>query len=101
MEHPIDRAAKVVGSQKALADRLGVTKAAVGQWKEEGRRVPAEHCPEIELLTGGVVRCEVLRPDVKWGVLRSSPCDDLDASVVHHIGAAGDRRTGGHPCASE
>jgi DNA-binding transcriptional regulator YdaS (Cro superfamily) len=70
MEHPIDRAAKLLGSQVALANALGVTKAAVGQWKDEGRRVPAEHCPAIERLTDGVVTCEELRPDVAWGVLR-------------------------------
>lgn len=69
-QHPIDRAAAIVGSQKALADSLGVTKAAVGQWKDEGRRVPAEHCPAIERLTAGHVRCEELRPDVEWEVLR-------------------------------
>lgn len=69
-QHPIDRAAAIVGSQKALADGLGVTKAAVGQWKDEGRRVPAEHCPQIERMTGGRVRCEELRPDVAWEVLR-------------------------------
>ncbi len=72
MDHPIDRAAKIVGSQTALAVALGVTKAAVGQWKDEGRRVPAEHCPAIERLTGGAVRCEELRPDVAWDVLRTS-----------------------------
>jgi DNA-binding transcriptional regulator YdaS (Cro superfamily) len=70
MEHPIDIAAKVVGSQKALADYLGVTKAAVGQWKEEGRRVPAEHCLRIERVTRGVVKCEELRPDMDWDVVR-------------------------------
>lgn len=70
MDHPIDRAAKVVGSQTALAVALGVTKAAVGQWKDPGRRVPAEHCPAIERLTSGAVRCEDLRPDVAWDVLR-------------------------------
>jgi DNA-binding transcriptional regulator YdaS (Cro superfamily) len=70
MDHPVDRAAKVVGSQTALAAALGVTKAAVGQWKDEGRRVPAEHCPSIERLTNGAVRCEDLRPDVAWDVLR-------------------------------
>lgn len=69
-QHPIDRAAGIVGSQKALADALGVSKAAVGQWKDEGRRVPAEHCPQIERMTGGQVRCEELRPDVAWEVLR-------------------------------
>jgi len=71
MEHPVDRAAKVVGSQTALANALGLTKAAVGQWKDEGRRVPAEHCPSIEQLTSGAVRCEELRPDVAWSVLRA------------------------------
>ena len=73
MEHPIQRAAAILGSQKALADYLGVTRAAVGQWQDVGRRVPAEHCPNIEFITAGQVRCEDLRPDVKWGVLRRRP----------------------------
>lgn len=77
MDHPVDRAAKVLGSQKALASALGVTKAAVGQWKDKGRRVPAEHCPSIERLTGGSVRCEDLRPDVAWDVLRMQAGVDL------------------------
>lgn len=69
-KHPVDRAAEIVGSQVALALALRVTKAAVSQWKDEGRRVPAEHCPAIERLTRGAVRCEDLRPDVEWDVLR-------------------------------
>lgn len=69
-KHPIDIAAEEVGSQASLAGFLGVTKAAVSQWKLKGRRVPAEHCPAIERLTGGKVRCEALRPDVPWDVLR-------------------------------
>ena len=28
--------------------------------------MPAEHCPRIERITGGSVRCEDLRPDVEW-----------------------------------
>lgn len=48
-----------------LARKLGRTRGAVNQWKKQ---VPAEVCPEIERLTG--VRCEELRPDVAWGVLR-------------------------------
>ena len=80
-KHPIDRAAEVLGSQVALAKLLGVSKGAVGQWRDEGRRVPAEHCPVIEQETRAraeamqdpalVVTCEELRPDVKWEVLRS------------------------------
>lgn len=40
----------------------------VSQWMKA--RVPAAYCPDIELLTG--VRCEELRPDVHWGVLRGT-----------------------------
>jgi len=68
--HPIDRAAEILGSQKALADHLGVTRGAVNQWKDPERKVPAEHCPQIERATSGRVRCEELRPDVAWDVLR-------------------------------
>lgn len=67
---PIERAIAAVGSATALAQRLGVTPAAVGQWKSGERRVPAERCPEIERETNGAVRCEHLRPDVAWAVLR-------------------------------
>ena len=38
------------------------------QWKV--LRVPADHCPTIEAITG--VRCELLRPDVDWAVLRAT-----------------------------
>lgn len=52
----------------ALARQLGRTKGAVFQWQKE--RVPAEVCPSIERLTG--VRCEELRPDIEWHVLRGA-----------------------------
>jgi DNA-binding transcriptional regulator YdaS (Cro superfamily) len=77
-EEALDRAADIVGSMQSLGERLGVTKGAVGQWKLPDRRVPAEHCPAIERLTGGIVRCEFLRPDVDWGVLRSSSIPILE-----------------------
>lgn len=57
----------------ALAHELGVTKGAVFQWTMEGRRIPAEHCPEIERLSGGEAKCEAMRPDVNWSYLRG-PC---------------------------
>lgn len=69
-EHPLDTAAKIVGSHVALAAALGVSKGALPQWKMPGRRVPAEYCPTIERLTKGGVRCEALRPDIAWDVLR-------------------------------
>lgn len=68
----IERAAEILGSQKNLAEALMVSHAAVSNWKFEGRRVPAEHCPEIERLTAGAVRCEDLRPDMNWAHLRAA-----------------------------
>lgn len=61
--HPIDAAAAKVGSQSALAAILGVTKAAVNQWKGADRMVPLEHCAAIESATGRAVMRWDLRPD--------------------------------------
>lgn len=72
MTHPIEKAAAIAGSEKALGDWVGVTKAAVWQWKQKGRKTPIEHCPEIERRTAGAVRCEDLRPDFNWAALRAT-----------------------------
>ena len=61
--HPIDRAAGIVGSQAALAEKLGVTRGAVNQWKSPDRFVPLEHCAAIERATNGAVTRRDLRPD--------------------------------------
>jgi DNA-binding transcriptional regulator YdaS (Cro superfamily) len=84
-KHPIELAADIVGSEVKLATALGVTRAAVNQWKDEGRRVPAEHCPAIERLTNGAVRCEALRPDIEWAVLREPP--EVDDKLSKLAGA--------------
>lgn len=55
-----------------MASSLGVDPQLVWQWTTGVRRVPAERCPAIERLTQGQVRCEDLRPDVEWAVLRHS-----------------------------
>lgn len=60
-------------SQVAFARALGVTPGAVSQWVNGLSAVPAERCPAIERATGGLVRCEDLRPDVEWQVLRTPP----------------------------
>jgi len=78
-EHPVDKAARVIGSASALARLLGITKGAVSQYKDPDRQVKAEHCPIIERETrarGEVVRCEELRPDVDWAALRMSGTPD-------------------------
>lgn len=74
--HPIDRAASVLGTQVALADILGVSKAAVGQWKLEGRQVPIEHCLSIERATAGRVTRQDLRPDDYWLIWPDLPAPE-------------------------
>ena len=64
------RACKLLGSQRELAARLGVSFQAISQVACDRRPIPAEWCPVIEEATKGEVRCESLRPDVRWGVLR-------------------------------
>jgi DNA-binding transcriptional regulator YdaS (Cro superfamily) len=51
----------------AIASGLGIPKQIVNHWHK--RRVPAEKCPAIEALLG--IKCEELRPDVNWAVLRA------------------------------
>lgn len=66
-------------SQADLAKALGVTPGAVNQWVSGLSAVSAERCPAIEQATGGLVRCEDLRPDIAWGVLRQAPMNTESA----------------------
>lgn len=68
----INKAIAIVGSQAGLASHLDVTKSAVNQCANGVRPIPAEWCPKIERATKGEVRCEELRPDVDWAVLRKT-----------------------------
>lgn len=65
------------GRAVLLAEALGLTNPSnpvlVYQWANGSRQVPAERCPAIERATDGAVRCEELRPDVDWAVLRCTP----------------------------
>lgn len=65
---PIERAISVAGGVTKLAISLGVKPQHVCNWVV--RQVPAERCPDIERATAGAIRCEELRPDVDWSVLR-------------------------------
>ena len=60
-------------TQGSLAKALCVTPGAVNQWVSGATIITAERCIQIEQATGGLVRCEDLRPDVAWAVLRTSP----------------------------
>lgn len=62
----VEAAAKIVGSQRALARELGISSVAVGQWGRDGatyRGVPPKQCVRIEQLTGARVTRRDLRPD--------------------------------------
>jgi DNA-binding transcriptional regulator YdaS (Cro superfamily) len=70
-----ESAINLLGGPVAAARRLGIERyQTVQSWLRN--RVPAEHCPAIERETG--VRCEDLRPDVPWGVLRGQPWDGVE-----------------------
>ncbi len=64
-------ACSILGGQANLARMIGVAPPTVNQWCNGVRPVPAERCPVIERATNGAVRCEDLRPDVEWAVLRT------------------------------
>lgn len=58
----VKKAAAIVGSQKALAEIVGVSPKSVWAWIERGS-VPAVYCVSIEMATGGAVTRRDLRPD--------------------------------------
>lgn len=45
---------------KELAEKLGIARAALYQWK----KIPAARCKQIEALTGGKITAEEMRPDI-------------------------------------
>lgn len=75
---PVDalkRAINLAGGQRSLAKKLPATGAGdrvsaarVWNWVNRDMKAPSVVCPDIEALTG--VKCEDLRPDVNWAVLR-------------------------------
>lgn len=75
----LKRAIGIVGSQKDLGLACGVVPQVVNNWLRRGN-VPADYCPAIERATGGVVRCEDLRPDVDWAYLRATNRAEVGAS---------------------
>lgn len=61
----LKRACDLVGGQKHLADRIGVTQSMVWYWLERSKRgVPAEYVLPIEDATDKAVSRHELRPDI-------------------------------------
>lgn len=72
-ETALERAIRLVGGITQLSRDLKLSgHAVIYQWGKT--RIPAEQCPNIEALTG--VKCEDLRPDVNWAVLRNTATHD-------------------------
>jgi DNA-binding transcriptional regulator YdaS (Cro superfamily) len=59
--HPLDAVARRVGGREVLAGALGVTLAALGNWKVRG--IPIQRCVAIERIGAGAVTRRDLRPD--------------------------------------
>lgn len=51
------------GRAKALADYLRVPASLISKMGSGEKRIPIDHCPDIEEFTGGQVTCEEQRPD--------------------------------------
>ena len=60
----IRQAIKIVGSQRALADELGVSQQHVNYWLHRAREIPAHHVLSIERATKGEVSRYEQRPDI-------------------------------------
>jgi len=58
----LKRAVDVAGSQKALAEQIGVQPQLIWAWINRGN-VPVERCTAIEQATNGQVTRKDLRPD--------------------------------------
>jgi len=71
-------AIKRAGGVTRVSRELGLTRGAIYEAIAAGR-LRAEHCPTVERLSGGAVRCEELNPEVDWAYLRSSEAADDSA----------------------
>ena len=85
------KAVGLIGGQTATAKAVGrgIKQPHVHGWLNSPNpdlMPPAEYCPAIERATAGQVRCEDLRPDVEWSVLRGTALRDTE--TVHEERAA-------------
>lgn len=51
------------GRVTRLASALKVSQPTVSDWSNGKKPIPLDHCPDIQLFTGGACTCEELRPD--------------------------------------
>lgn len=80
------------GSQRDLADKLGITPVLISQWANVLRPVPPERCVEIERATGGEVSRKDLRPDdwyKIWPELAAAPASGRPTDPASDSGRSG------------
>lgn len=78
-QRAIEHLITLMGTQQAAADKIGVRAPVLHAWRRGRQLVPCARCPIIERITAGQIRCEDLRPDIEWGVVRGSIAKhDLD-----------------------
>lgn len=58
----------------AFAVRCGTTEGYLRRAVSGGIRLGESICINIERETASAIRCEMLRPDVDWAVVRTCPC---------------------------
>lgn len=80
--NPLALAIDKAGGLSKVAAALGLSTSRLANWIKRG--VPAENCPDVEGALG--IRCELLRPDVNWAVLRVQP--EAAAPMQREEGAA-------------
>lgn len=68
----IQAAIQGAGGPAKVAQELSVSVQAVCFWRDGKRSLPAEHCPVLERMNSGAIRCEQMRPDVDWAYVRNS-----------------------------
>lgn len=55
---------KQLGGPAAVARMAAVKPSSVTEWRRRG--IPPDRCTVLERLSGGVVHCEQMRPDLAW-----------------------------------
>ncbi|OSI10938.1 MULTISPECIES: transcriptional regulator [Neisseria] len=64
MQNAILCAVHFIGSQAALARKLGVQRSTVNSWVKGRNKIPPDVAVRIEKLTDGAIRRQDLRPDL-------------------------------------
>jgi DNA-binding transcriptional regulator YdaS (Cro superfamily) len=62
MNNALCKIINIIGSEQALAARLGITQQAVSQWFKKG--VPPARIPKLIKICNGEVTERELRPDI-------------------------------------